>query len=114
MSFGEDGKNDLTAGARKGFPKLGVEKIPDIMTRGVLIDMAGLKNVGMLEGGYVITADDLQQALAKEKLKLEPGDAVMINTGWAKQYTAKDKHRHLKSSPGIGIEAGEWLRTQHQ
>src|ERR1700680_4287964 len=112
MSFGEAG-NDLSAGARQGFPKLGVENIPDIMTRGVLIDVAGLKNVDMLPGGYVITADDLQQALAKEKLKLEPGDAVMINTGWAKQYTVKDKEKYLKSSPGIGIEAGEWLIKQN-
>src|SRR5882672_6105624 len=57
MSFSEGGNNDLGAGARQGFPKLSVDKIPDIMTRGVLIDVAGLKNVDMLEGGYVITAD---------------------------------------------------------
>src|SRR5579871_1795536 len=113
MSFPDAASTELSAGARQGFPKLGVDKIPDIMTRGVLIDVAGLKNVDMLPGGYVITADDLQQALAKEKVKLEPGDAVMINTGWAKQYTVKDKDKYLKSSPGIGIEAGEWLIKQN-
>lgn len=114
MSFGDGGAtNDLAAGARQGFPKLGVEKIPDVMTRGVLIDVAGLKNVDMLPGGYVITADDLQLALAKENLKLETGDAVMINTGWGKLYNVKDKDKYLKSSPGIGIEAGEWLNQQN-
>jgi kynurenine formamidase len=114
MSFGDGGRmNDLTAGARQGFPKLGVEKIPDLMARGVLIDVAGLKNVDMLPGGYVITADDLPQAQAKEKLKLETGDAVMINTGWGKLYTVKDKDKYLKSSPGIGIEAGQWLIQQN-
>jgi kynurenine formamidase len=107
------GGNDLSAGARQGFPKLGVEKIPDIMTRGVLIDVAGLKNVDMLSAEYVITADDLQQALAKEKLKIEPGDAVMIHTGWGKLYTVKDKDKYLASMPGIGIEAGEWLIKQN-
>ena len=105
--------DDLNGGARQGFPKLGVEKIPDIMTRGVLIDVAGLKNVNMLPGGYVITADDLQQALVKEKITLEPGDAVMINTGWGKQYNVKEKGNYLKSSTGIGIEAGEWLIKQN-
>jgi len=105
--------DDLTGGGRLGFPFLGAEKIPDIMTRGVLIDVAGLKNVDMLPGGYVITADDLQQALAKEKVTLEAGDAVMINTGWGKLYTVKDKGKYLASSPGIGIEAGEWLVTQN-
>jgi kynurenine formamidase len=113
MSFPDTTSTELSAGARQGFPKLGVEKIPDIMTRGVMIDVAGLKNVDMLQGGYVITADDLQQALAREKIKLEPGDAVMINTGWGKLYTVKDKDKYLKSSPGIGIEAGEWLIKQN-
>jgi kynurenine formamidase len=114
MSFGDGGTtNDLTAGARQGFPHLGVEKIPDIMTRGVLIDVAGSKGVDMLPGGYVITPEDLQQALAKEKLKLETGDAVMIRTGWGKLYTVRGKDRYLKSSPGIGIAAGEWLIQQN-
>jgi kynurenine formamidase len=113
MSFPDATSTELSAGARQGFPKLGVEKIPDILTRGVLIDVAGSKNVDMLQGGYVITADDLQQALAKEKLKIEPGDAVMIHTGWGKLYTVKDKDKYLKSSPGIGIEAGEWLIKQN-
>lgn len=107
------GGTDLAAGARQGFPKLGVEKIPDIMTRGVLIDVAASKGVETLQGGYVITAGDLQQALAKENLKLEPGDAVMIRTGWGKLYIARDKDEYLKSSPGIGIEAGEWLIKQN-
>jgi kynurenine formamidase len=111
MSFSSG--EGLDAGGRQGFPKLGVEKIPDIMTRGVLIDVAGLKNVDIMPGGYIITADDLQQALAKEKLKLETGDAVMIHTGWGKLYTVKDKDKYLKSSPGIGIEAGEWLIQQN-
>jgi kynurenine formamidase len=86
-----------------------------MMTRGVLIDVAGLKNVDMLPGAYAITAEDLQQALAKEKVTLQPGDAVMINTGWGKLYTtsAKDKERYLKTTPGIGIGAGEWLVKQN-
>jgi kynurenine formamidase len=109
------GNGDLAAGARQGFPKLGVDKVPDMMTRGVLIDVAGLKNVDMLPGAYAITAEDLQQALAKEKVTLMPGDAVMINTGWGKLYTtnAKDKERYLKTTPGIGIGAGEWLIRQN-
>jgi len=107
------GGGELAAGGRQGFPKLGIEHVPDMMTRGVLIDVAGLKNVEMLPETYVISAEDLQQALAKEKMTLQPGDAVMINTGWGKFYNEKDKARYLKSSPGIGIGAGEWLIKQN-
>src|SRR6266436_1401033 len=107
------GGGELAAGGRQGFPKLGVEHVPDMMTRGVLIDVAGLKNVEMLPETYVVTAEDLQQALAKEKVTLQPGDAVMINTGWGKLYSVKDKGRYLKTSPGIGVGAGEWLIKQN-
>ena len=107
------GGSDLSSCARQGFPKLGVEKAPDMVTRGVLIDVAGLKNVDTLPENYVITAEDLQQALAKENVTLLPGDAVMIHTGWGKFYTVKDKERYLKAMPGIGIGAGEWLVKQN-
>jgi kynurenine formamidase len=111
MSAG--GGGELAAGGRQGFPKLGVEHVPDMMTRGVLIDVAGLKNLEMLPETYVISADDLQQALAIEKVTLQPGDAVMIHTGWGKLYNEKDKARYLKTSPGIGIGAGQWLVKQN-
>jgi kynurenine formamidase len=104
---------DLAGGGRQGFSHLTVEKIPDIMTRGVLIDVAALKNVDMLPAGTVITPEDLQHALARENVTLEPGDAIMIRTGWGKLYTEKDKGRYLASTPGIGIEAGEWLIKQN-
>ena len=103
---------ELAAGARQGFGRLGMENVPDMMTRGVLVDVAGLKNVDMLPDTYVITAEDLHQALAREKLTVEPGDAVLINTGWGRLYN-KDKVRYLKTSPGIGVDAGEWLVRQN-
>ena len=65
---------------RTGFTKLGVEKVGTLMTRGVLIDVAGLKGLDMLPDTYEITVQDLQQALQKQNLTLRPGDAVIINS----------------------------------
>jgi kynurenine formamidase len=96
---------------RKGFRKLGVENIGMLMSRGVLIDVAALKGVDMLEPGYVITEQDLQQALAKENMTLQPGDIIVINTGWGK-LLGRDNPRYEKGSPGIGSAAGQWLVTQ--
>ena len=97
---------------RNGYKKLGVENIGMLMSRGVMIDVAGLKGVDMLGDTYIITADDLQQALAKEKLTLQPGDVVVINTGYGK-LMGKDNQRYEKNSPGISIAAGQWLMTQN-
>jgi kynurenine formamidase len=97
--------------SRGGFTKLGIEKVGTLMTRGVLIDVAALKGVDMLGDTYEITPQDLEQALARQNLKIEPGDAVIIHTGWGKLW-AKDNARYVKSCPGIGIAAAEWLVKQ--
>jgi kynurenine formamidase len=96
---------------RTGFTKLGIEKVGTLMTRGVLIDVAGLKGVDTLPDTYEITVQDLQQALQKHNLTLRPGDAVIINTGWGRLWE-KDNARYMKSAPGIGVAAAEWLVKQ--
>ena len=96
---------------RTGFTKLGIEKVGTLMTRGVLIDVAGLKGVDMLGDTYEITVQDLQQALQRQGVSLQPGDAVIIHTGWGRLW-AKDNARFMKGCPGIGVAAAEWLVRQ--
>jgi kynurenine formamidase len=96
---------------RGGFGKLGIEKVGMLMTRGVLVDVAGLKQVDVLPEGYQITRADIEAALARQNLTLAPGDAVVLHTGWGKLW-AKDNARYVRSCPGIGIEAAEWLAAQ--
>jgi kynurenine formamidase len=96
---------------RSGFSKLGVEKIGTLFTRGVLIDVAALKGMEMLEAGYEISVADLQAALKREGMALAPGDAVLIRTGYGALW-GKDNARYGANSPGIGVEAAEWLAKQ--
>jgi kynurenine formamidase len=96
---------------RGSFTKLGMEKVGMLMTRGVLIDVAALKGVDMLPDTYEITPKDLQDALARQRMTLQPGDAVLINTGWGKLW-AKDNARYVKSCPGVGLAAADWLAKQ--
>ncbi len=96
---------------RSGFLKLGVENVGALMTRGVLIDVAALKGVEMLPETYAITPADLQQALERQKQTLQPGDAVLIHTGWSRLW-GKDNPRYVKTNPGIGVAAAEWLAKQ--
>lgn len=98
-------------GTSSGMTALGVEKVGTLMTRGVLVDVAGLKGVEVLPETYAITREDIQQALARQNVTVRAGDAILVNTGWGKWYT-EDKVRYLRSSPGLGIEAAEWLIEQ--
>ena len=96
---------------RTGFTKLGIEHVGTLMTRGVLIDVAALKGVPMLADTYPITAADLQQALQRQKLTLQAGDAVIIHTGWGRLWDT-DGARYLKTNPGLTTGAAEWLAKQ--
>lgn len=91
-----------------GFTKLGVQNVGTLFTRGVLIDVAAYKGMDMLPDTYEITATDLEGALQRQGLTLQPGDAVLINTGWGRLFGV-DNARSAKSNPGIGIQAAEWL-----
>ena len=97
--------------SRTGFSKLGVEQVGALVTRGVLIDVAALKGVPVLGESYEITPQDLQAALAAQKLTLQPGDAVLIHTGWGTLW-GKDNARYQRSSPGLSVAAAEWLAKQ--
>jgi kynurenine formamidase len=97
---------------RTGFTRLGIQNVGALVTRGVLIDVAALKGVAMLADNYEITVQDLQQALAKQKVTLQAGDAVIIHTGFGKLW-GKENERYGRGNPGIGIAAAEWLARQN-
>ena len=93
---------------RTGFSRLGIQNVGAIITRGVLLDIAALKNVEMLADTYEISVEDLQQALTNQQVTLQPGDAVIIHTGWGRLW-GRDNSRYLATNPGIGVAASLWL-----
>jgi len=93
---------------RNGFTKLGIHNVGMLMTRGVLIDIAGYKGVEMLDITYEVSVADLEGAMKKQNVTLQAGDAVIINTGWGKLW-GKDNNRYRSGNPGLGVKAAEWL-----
>lgn len=108
--FGLNGKiwNNFTPEEHlgdKGWKKTGAETIPPIIARGVMIDVKASR--GKLPKNYWITADDLQVALTKQQVRLNPGDVVFIRTGQAEFY--QDATHYLDNYPGISLDAVKWL-----
>src|SRR5712691_9995067 len=93
---------------RTGFSKLGVHNVGALITRGVLIDVAGYKGVEMRGDTYEITGEDIEGALKKQNVTLQAGDAIIINTGWGTLW-GKENARFSKTCPGIGVKAAQWL-----
>jgi kynurenine formamidase len=84
-----------------GVRELGVETVPQIVTRGHLVDVAARRGVERLERGEVITVADL------DGVDLRPGDAVLFHTGWGDLWD--DHEAYLAGEPGPGCELAEHL-----
>jgi kynurenine formamidase len=96
---------------RTGYTKLGIENVGSLISRGVLIDITALKGVDMVAQDYVITPSDIQQALDRQKIEIQAGDAVIINTGWGKNRGVNNDI-YGTNTPGLGIEAAQWVVAQ--
>ena len=90
-----------------GWQRAGAEQLPPVVARGVLIDVAGYKGVDILPPSYRIMPADLQGALARQGVALQPGDAVFIRTG--RMRLIGDADRFKADPPGIGLDAAKWL-----
>jgi kynurenine formamidase len=92
-----------------GLQKLGIEKCKPFFTRGVLVDVAGLKG-RMLNLGEEITVADVQAALQRQGIaesSIQPGDGVFFNTGWSSLWM-KDNAKFNEGEPGIGMDVARW------
>lgn len=90
--------------------------IPPVVTRGVMIDMAGYKGVDALPAHYSITVDDVKGALRKQGVSLRPGDTVLIRTGTLRYWkeTGADHKKIVEhDSAGMSLEATKFLIEQH-
>ncbi len=92
-----------------GLLKLSTDKIPPIVTRGVLLDIVGLKGKN-LEPGYAINKADIEAAVAKQGTPIRKGDVVLLHTGWM-PMAEKDKKKFLETEPGLGKEGATYLAS---
>ena len=88
-----------------GVNRLGAETIPQIVTKGWLVDVAAVRGVQSLDVGDVITVKDVRRAL--RGAEPEPGDAVLFHTGWSGHWSAPETY--LSGEPGPGYEVADWL-----
>ena len=89
-----------------GTTKLGIETMPQIVTRGILIDATA--EVGRRTAGEVITPAEVERLLAIDGLIVARGDAVLFHTGWSHWWDA-DPSRYPTGQPGPGEALAAWL-----
>ncbi|HLG88495.1 MAG TPA: cyclase family protein [Alphaproteobacteria bacterium] len=89
-----------------GATRCGVEKFTPLVTRGLFFDVVKHRGAAP-KMGEIITADELKEIGAKAGFAPEPGDAVLIRTGWWEEHG--NKPDYFDGEPGIDVEGAEWL-----
>lgn len=91
-----------------GARRLGVEKMPPIVSRGVLIDLVAQAGGVPLADGTSIGAAMLRTSLESNGVTLQEGDVVLLRTGWLERQVA-DVEPDFNAEPGIDIDAALFL-----
>jgi kynurenine formamidase len=94
-----------------GLKKLGIEKVPAIATRGVLLDMVGLLGSDPVKEGTAFNRAEIENAMKRQGIKsIDKGDVVLFRTGWTK-LIGKDNKRYNAGEPGLGVEGAKYLAS---
>jgi kynurenine formamidase len=93
--------------APTGLTKLGIDRLPPIVSRGILLDMAAHLGQPILEPGTAFNSKEIKAAAQAQKVKIEQGDVVLFHTGW--MNVAEDKERFMAGEPGIGVDGARYL-----
>lgn len=91
-----------------GFLVNGMEHVPPIITRGLVLDIAGLHGVEALADGYDVSIADVCAALDRMGAEVQPGDAVLVRTGKVREYYT-DAAAYQRGQPGVGVDTAIWL-----
>lgn len=90
-----------------GAQRLGVEKLPPLVTRGLLLD---LRADGPLPDGTPIGPARLEAACARAAIAPEPGDAVLLRTGWLEAQEGRPRRLvSFEAEPGLDEAGARWL-----
>lgn len=95
----------------KGLKKLGIEHVKPIITKGILIDVAGYRKVASIVDNYVVTLDEVKEALKEQNIDestIKEGDALLFNFGWWRKIEDKEKYVSF-SLPGLDQTVVNWI-----
>lgn len=94
--------------------KLGVEKIPPIVTTAVLLDAKKVVGGGTaMKAGELVTAAHIEAMLKAQglgKRGIQPGDVVYVHTGWGERWQDPDTDKsYYAMGPGLSYDAAQYL-----
>ncbi len=94
-----------------GQQHLSIEKMPPIIMRGLLLDVAAYKGLEMLPPAYQIGADDIRGALERQGSAIGEHTAALVRTGTYRLLREGDPI-YRDAQTGLNLEAAQFLVAQ--
>jgi kynurenine formamidase len=112
--YGGHKQSEVKPTADSPLLKLGVEKIPPIVTSAVLLDAKSVLGRGQpMKAGELVGAKDIEAMLKAQGLAqrgILPGDVVYIYTGWSDHWRDPDTEKlYYSRAPGLSYDAARYL-----
>ena len=96
-----------------GLTKLGIEKVPPIVARGIVLDMAGHFGAEYLEAGRHFSVENVKAVEERQGTPVREGDVVLFHTGWTGAKLESDPAAWAAGGPGISEEVAEYLASSN-
>ena len=94
-----------------GLTKFGIEKVPPLVGRGVVVNMAKYFGITTMAGGQGITREDIKNAAKQQNIKFQEGDIILFHTGWTDAYLKSSPELWGSTIPGITNDAAVYLSS---
>ncbi|MFF5440805.1 cyclase family protein [Streptomyces achromogenes] len=107
-----NGRPAGTVTAHGGAEFGGIDKVRHLVSRGVLLDVAGARGVERLAGDHAVTPEDLAAAEEFGRVRVRAGDVALVRTGQVRAYLAGDRHGYGHPSPGLSVRCPEWFHAR--
>lgn len=115
--LGHLGENDIYYNCNKGedfaaltgLTKLGIEGIPPIVARGVMIDMT--KQMDNLDAGVGFGSEEIKAAAEAQGVEIREGDVVLFHTGWTDGKLESEPQTWVAGEPGLTNEGAEYMAS---
>lgn len=106
-----NGFKDSDFAKADGLTKLGIEKLPPMVTRGVVLNMAEFYGQEIVKEGTPYTREDIIAAASTQGVDLRKGDTVLFHSGWLNLLDGEnpDHPRYVSVEPGLGNSGAEYL-----
>jgi kynurenine formamidase len=91
----------------RGAERNAIFNVESIVTRGVLVDVAGYHKMEHLPVDHVITPQEIEAVAKSQNVIIGSGDALLIRTGYLKVWE-RDVDAFNKAQPGVNLATAQW------